>query len=134
MLPHLHVTTLISLALALALTPGPAAALVASPDAPIKPPALVPSPVSVPSPSRAPAPALLLKSRATGMDLTDACHRQWGGDWHAVNNGDKCEDWKCVSPDGRAQTGVNMALHCFQSKGVDSYASCGSNAWDWSCS
>lgn len=127
MLPHLTTTTLISLAMAL--TPGPATALVASPDAPIKPPV----PFSVPSPSRVPASALL-KSRATGMDLTDACHRQWGSDWHAVNNGDKCEDWKCVSPDGREQTGINMALHCFQTKAVDSYASCGSSARDWSCS
>ena len=68
-----------------------------------------------------------------GIDMEDACAREQGKDWQAVTHGSGCNDWLCVTPDGRQKMGLNLNLYCFETVGVNSYASCSGGIWGWSC-
>ncbi|KAK1569664.1 uncharacterized protein LY79DRAFT_618667 [Colletotrichum navitas] len=69
----------------------------------------------------------------TGVDMQDACGREYGSDWNAIQNGSGCNDWACVSTTTRQQLGLNIDLYCYEKVGVRSYASCNSGAWSWKC-
>ncbi|KAK1753811.1 hypothetical protein QBC47DRAFT_404154 [Echria macrotheca] len=75
---------------------------------------------------------VLLAGGVAAIDMQDVCHTQYSSDYTAVKDGDGCNDWKCLGPDGNRK-GMNLNLYCYEQLGSGGYASCDRNAWGWSC-